>query len=179
MSMVVLRWALVLALLLTALLLQLTVLPLLGLPGATPDLLLVVVSALGWAGGEVRGAVAGFVAGLALDLVPPATGVLGLSAVVLTAVGYLAGLLGQRKDRGALMTIVVVALLAGGSVLAYAMIGGIVADPHIAWERVPTLVVTQALYAAVLAAFVIPAVGVLVRRLEPQETGYELGRYDR
>jgi rod shape-determining protein MreD len=174
-----LRWALVLALLLTALLLQLTVLPLLGLPGATPDLLLVTVAALGWAGGEVRGAVAGFVAGLALDLVPPADGVLGLSAVVLTVVGYLAGLLGERRDRGALVTIAAVALLAGGSVLGYAMLGGIVADPHVSWERVPVLVVTETLYAAVLAAFVVPAVGALVRRLEPQDTGYELGRYER
>ena len=177
--MAVVRAALVLVLLLTALLLQLTVLPLLGLPGATPDLLLVVVAALGLSAGEVRGAVAGCAAGLALDLVPPADGVLGLSAVVLTVVGYAAGLLGARKDRAAVLTIGAVGLLAGGSVLAYAMLGGIVSDPRIVWERVPLLVGTEALYAAVLAAFVVPAVGALVGRLEPVESGYELGRYER
>ncbi len=177
--MAVVRVALVLVLLLTALLLQLTVLPLLGLPGATPDLLVVIVASLGLAAGEVRGAVAGFCAGLALDLVPPADGVLGLSAVVLTLVGYIAGLLGARKDRSAVVTIGAVALLAAGSVVAYAMLGGIVSDPRIVWERVPLLLATQALYAGVLAAFVVPAVAALVGRLEPTDSGYELGRYER
>lgn len=177
--MAVVRVALVVVLLLTALLVQLTVLPLFGLPGATPDVLVVVVAALGLAGGENRGALAGFGAGLALDLVPPSYGVLGLSAVVLTVVGYVAGYQGQRTDRPALLTIGWVALLAGGSVLGYALLGGIVSDPRISWERVPLLVVTETLYAAVLAAFIVPAVGVLVRKLEPVDSGYELGRYDR
>lgn len=173
------RAALVAALLATALLLQLTVLPLLGLPGATPDLLVVTVAALGLAGGPARGAVAGFCAGLALDLAPPATGVLGLSAVVLTVAGYVAGLLGERRDRSAVATTLQVGLLAAGSVLAYAMIGGIVADPRIAWDRVPGLLLTQALYAVVLAAFVVPLVAVLVRRLEPVDLGYGPGHYER
>ncbi len=177
--MTALRGVAVLVLLLTALLLQLTVLPRFGLPGATPDLLLVVVAALGLAGGEVRGAGAGFAAGLALDLVPPADGVLGLSALVLTAVGYVAGVWGYERDRGALLTIGAVSGLAAAAVVGYAMVGGVVADPRIVWERVPLLVGTQALYAAVLAAFVVPLVGALVRRLAPQDTGYELGRYDR
>lgn len=173
------RILLVAVLIFTALLLQLTVLPLLGLPGATPDLLLVTVAALGLAGGPVKGALGGFVAGLALDLVPPSTGILGLSAVVLTVVGYLAGELGQRRDRSALVTIAAVAGLAGGSVLGYAMVGGIVSDPRVDWARVPALTLTSALYAGVLAAFVVPGVGAMVRRLDPPDSGYELGRYDR
>ena len=59
------------------------------------------------------------------------------------------------------------------------MLGGIVSDPRIVWERVPLLLATQALYAGVLAAFVVPAVAALVGRLEPTDSGYELGRYER
>lgn len=173
------RVLLVAVLLFTALLLQLTVLPLLGLPGATPDLLLVTVAAIGVASGPVKGAGYGFIAGVVLDLVPPATGILGLSAVVLTVVGYLAGELGERRDRPALNTILAVAGLAGGAVLGYAMIGGIVSDPRVDWARVPSLALTSGLYAGVLAAFVVPGVGAMVRRLDPPDTGYELGRYDR
>ena len=163
--MAVVRVALVLVLLLTALLLQLTVLPLLGLPGATPDLLVVIVASLGLAAGEVRGAVAGFCAGLALDLVPPADGVLGLSAVVLTLVGYIAGLLGARKDRSAVVTIGAVALLAAGSVVAYAMLGGIVSDPR------TSLVVS--LDRAELESQQDEGVAVLKRLAGPLHTTYE------
>ena len=165
--------------LVTALLIQLVALPLLHLPGATPDLLLVTVVALGLAGGTSRGASAGFAAGLLLDLAPPADGVLGMSAVVLTVVGYLAGMLGERPDRPAVATIALVGLLAGGAVLALALLGGVVADPRISWDRLPGLVLTQALYACVLAAFIVPGIAALIRRVEPVAPRYEIGRYER
>ena len=175
-----LRTALVAAVLLTTLLLQLTVLPWIHLPGATPDLLLVAVAALGLAGGPVRGAAAGFVAGLLIDIVPPADGVLGLSAVILTVVGYLAGEFGDRRDdRPALVTLAFVALLGGVSVAAYAVFGSIVGNSAADWNRLPLFIVTAALYAGVVAAFLVPAVGALVLRLEPNEQSYQVGRYDR
>ena len=170
------RWLLVAALLVTATIIQLTVLPLLHLPGAVPDLITVTVVALGLAAGPVRGAAAGFAAGLLLDLVPPADGILGLSAVVLVVVGYLAGLLGADKDRSPLVTVGLTALLAGGAVLGLAMVGGIVIDPRVTWDRIPMLVLTQAAYAAVLAPFVVPGVAALWRRVDPPPPRYEVGR---
>ena len=56
-----------------AVLIQLTVVN--GLPfpgGGTPDLVLLCVVALGLTGGTQAGLIAGFFAGLALDLAPPA-----------------------------------------------------------------------------------------------------------
>jgi len=58
-----LRTALTVALVVTAVLLELTVLPFLHLPGATPDLVAVTVIALGLVGGPVRGAATGLAAG--------------------------------------------------------------------------------------------------------------------
>lgn len=170
------RWLLAGVLILTAVILELTVLPLLHLPGAVPDVVTVTVIALGLAGGPVRGAACGFAAGLMLDLVPPADGVLGLTAVVLVVVGYLAGLLGADADRSPLLTVGLVALLAAGAVLGQAMVGGIVIDPRVTWDRMPLLLLTQAAYAAILAPFVVPGVAALWRRVDPPPPRYEAGR---
>ncbi len=170
------RWMLVSALVVTALLVELTVLPLLHLPGAVPDLLTVTVIAIGFAAGPIRGSVTGFAAGLLLDLVPPADGLLGLSAVMLVTVGYLAGLLGAETSRSPFSTVGLTSLLSAGAVLGQAMVGGIVLDPRVSWDRVPGLVLTAAAYAAVLAAFVVPTVGALWRRVEPPTPRYDVGR---
>lgn len=170
------RWLLAGVLVVTAVILELTVLPLLHLPGAVPDVVTVTVIALGLAGGPVRGAATGFAAGLLLDLVPPADGVLGLTAVVVVVVGYLAGLLGADADRSPLVTVGLVALLSAGAVLGQAMVGGIVIDPRVTWDRMPMLLLTQAAYAAILAPFVVPGVAALWRRVDPPPPRYEAGR---
>jgi rod shape-determining protein MreD len=166
-----LRAATMTALVVTAVLLQLTVLPLLGLPGATPDIVAVTVIALGLAAGPVRGSVAGFAAGLLLDLMPPADGLLGLSAVVLVVLGYLAGLLGQT-ERSPFAAVGLTALLASGMVVGLALVGGVVGDPRVSWERFPGLLLTQALYALALAPFVVPLVGALWKRVDPPPPRY-------
>ncbi len=172
-----LRALLLVVLVTTAVILEVSVLPLLGLPGAVPDLVAVTVVGFGVAAGSVRGATAGFVAGVLLDLVPPADGVLGLSAVVLVVVGYLAGVLGYNKDRSPVIVVLATGLIAGGAVIGLALVGGLVGDPRVAWDRVPGLVLTQAAYAVVLAAFVVPLVGALWRRVAPPTTPrYDLGR---
>jgi rod shape-determining protein MreD len=171
-----LRTALTVALVVTAVLLELTALPLLGLPGATPDLVAVTVIALGLVAGPVRGAATGLFAGLLLDLVTPADGVLGLTALVLVVIGYFAGVLGGDPDRSPFLTVGLTGLLTGASTVVFALVGGLVADPRISWDRVPGLVVTQVLYAVVLAAFVVPGVAALWRRVDPPAPRYEVGR---
>jgi rod shape-determining protein MreD len=172
-----LRALLLVVLVVTAVILEVSVLPLLGLPGAVPDSVTVTVIAVGVAAGPVRGATTGFLAGVLLDLVPPADGVLGLTAVVLVFVGYLAGLLGANRDRSPIMVVLATGVLAGGAVLGLALVGGVVGDPRVAWDRVLGLMLTQAAYAVVLAAFVVPLVGALWRRVAPPATPrYDLGR---
>ena len=77
------------AILLVAVVLQASFFAFLRILGATPDVMPVVVTAIGLMGGAVTGAVCGFVAGLALDSVLLQT--LGMSSLVLLSVGYLAG----------------------------------------------------------------------------------------
>ena len=86
------RAAFAAGLLLLAILIQLTVLNNVRLPGGTgPDLVLVVVVALGLTGGPLEGMLGGFCAGLALDVAPPATHLVGQYALVFCLVGYAAG----------------------------------------------------------------------------------------
>ena len=78
--------------LVVALLLQLTIINGLALPGGgTPDLVLICVIAAGMAGGPASGITAGFLAGLALDLAPPASQLVGQYALVFCLIGYGSG----------------------------------------------------------------------------------------
>lgn len=153
--------------LLVALAMQVTVLARLPLPGATPDLVLLVVVGLALAHGPAFGLVAGFAAGLASDLVPPSDHAVGRWAFVLTLVGYLAGQARGETRRSAFVPLIVVAVAAAASVLLYAGLGALMSDAHITWLRVSELLPTAVLYDVVLSAFVLPAVLVLADRVEP------------
>jgi rod shape-determining protein MreD len=161
------RAALSAVLLVVALTVQLTLLSRLGLPGATPDLVLVTVVALAVAHGPGTGLAAGFAAGLAVDLVPPADHEIGRWALVLSLLGYLAGLVAAAVRRSAVLPVLVVGIAGGASVLMYAGVGAVIDDPQVTWAAVASLVPTAALYAVVLAPFVVSGVLSLVRRIEP------------
>jgi rod shape-determining protein MreD len=77
------------AIVLAAVLLQVTFFSYLLIFGVSPDFVVVVVSVIGLLGGAVIGAVTGFAAGLLLDVALLET--LGVSSLVLLSVGYLAG----------------------------------------------------------------------------------------
>ena len=80
------------ALVATALMLQLSVLDVLPLPGGiAPDLVLLVVVAIALTSGPLFGLVTGFAAGLALDLAPPASHAIGAYALVFCLIGYVCG----------------------------------------------------------------------------------------
>ncbi len=77
------------AIVLTAVILQVSFFSYLELLGETPNVIPLVIVSLGLLGGGVIGAVCGFAAGLLLDSVLLQT--LGVSSLVLLSVGYLAG----------------------------------------------------------------------------------------
>src|SRR5687768_17033845 len=127
------RAAVAVLLVVVALALQVTLLSRLPLPGATPDLVLLVVVGLALAEGPTVGLATGFGAGLAADLVPPADHEVGRWAFVLTLLGYLAGLAQAETRRSAFVPIAVVAATALGSVLLYAGLGALMDDPNVTW----------------------------------------------
>jgi rod shape-determining protein MreD len=161
------RIVLAVGFLVVALALQVTMLARLPLPGATPDLVLVTVVSLALAYGPGFGLVAGFAAGLATDLVPPADHAIGHWAFVLTLVGYLAGLARLEIRRSAFVPLIVVAASAAVSLLGYALLASVAGDPHVTRGAVLALLPTALLYDVVLSPFVVPGVLLLAERVEP------------
>jgi len=156
------------ALIVVALVIQVSVLARLHLPGAVPDLLLLTVLGLAMVYGHVGGALIGFGAGLLADLAPPADHAAGRYALVLCLIGYLAGLIkpdnGRLKSATGPMVVVVVAAI--GTTLLYAGVGALVGDTAARHVGLGSLLFTAALYDLLLAPFVVPGIMALARRAE-------------
>jgi rod shape-determining protein MreD len=159
------RGALLAAAVVAALVLQVTVVGRLPLPGSAPALLLVLVAAVGMQAGPGPGLVTGFGAGLLADLVGDAQ--LGREALVLALVGVLAGRAHGRLDRSAALPFLVVLGCAVLALLLAAAEALLLGDPRASWRALGTGLVSSAPYDAVLTPFVVPLVGLLVRRVEP------------
>ncbi|MFE5619745.1 rod shape-determining protein MreD [Streptomyces sp. NPDC056470] len=151
-----------------ALVIQVSVLARLQLPGAVPDLVLLTVVGLALVYGPVSGSLIGFGAGLLSDLAPPADHAAGRYALVLCVIGYVAGL--ARPDNGKLksasgpMAVVVAAAL--GSTLLYAGVGALVGDTAARHVGLGFLLLTAAIYDLLLAPFTVPLIMALARRAE-------------
>ena len=156
------------ALVVVALVVQVSVLARLQLPGAVPDLVLLTVVALALVHGHVTGALVGFTAGLLADLAPPADHAAGRYALVLCVVGYLCGL--ARPENGRLKSaagpMAVVAAAAVGSTLLYAGVGALVGDTAARHVGLGFLLFTAVLYDLLLAPFTVPLLMAVARRAE-------------
>ncbi len=159
-------------LLVVAAIVQVSVLSRLPLPGATPDLVLLVVIGLALAAGPTSGAVSGFFGGLLLDAMPPADGALGRWALVLCLAGWAAGRMQDAAERSAFVPLLIVAVLAPATLLAYAGLGLMLGDPRVTAEAVVASLPAATLYDVLLAPFVVPLVGGLCRRVEPRSPVY-------
>jgi rod shape-determining protein MreD len=153
---------------LTSLVLQLSVVNPLDLPGGGPDLVVLALAALAFVQGELPGAVTGFAAGLLLDLVPPADGLVGRWALVLCLTGYVAGRLGPIVRDSAIRVVAAVAGLAAGSVLAFAGLSLLFGDVGLTAGAVGAVALASAGYDVFLTPFVVPALMGLARRAEPE-----------
>ncbi|MFF0444856.1 rod shape-determining protein MreD [Streptomyces sp. NPDC004609] len=156
------------ALVVVALVVQVSVLARLQLPGAVPDLMLLTVLGLAMVYGHLAGAFIGFGAGLLADLAPPADHAAGRYALVLCVIGYLAGL--ARPENGRLRSaagpMLVVVGAAIGSTLLYAGVGALVGDTAARHVGLGSLLFTAVVYDLLLAPFTVPFIMALARRAE-------------
>lgn len=86
------------AMLLLAVVLQLSAFDQIGIFGAHADLVVLSVAAIAFYRGSIAGSAAGFTAGFLLDLLTGAT--MGAASLVLTAVGYGVGRFSEVRDHG-------------------------------------------------------------------------------
>lgn len=143
---------------LTALLVQVTVLTRIHFFGVMPDLMLLVTIAGGIVGGPARGAVIGFGSGMAIDvfLATP----LGLSALVFSIVGYSVGVVETGILRAAWWIPVATAVAASvaGEVL-FAVAAEVVGRPGVLTSRIGLIVVIVGAFNALMAPPVVRLVG--------------------
>ncbi|MEU7641164.1 MULTISPECIES: rod shape-determining protein MreD [unclassified Streptomyces] len=162
------RILLAVPLVVVALIIQVGILARLQLPGAVPDLLMLVVVGLALVYGHVGGSLIGFGAGLLADLAPPADHAIGRYALVLCVIGYVAGLTkpDNGQHRSATLPLVVVIGAAIGSTLMYAGVGSLVGDTAARHVGLVGLLLSATLYDLLLAPFTVPLVMALARRTE-------------
>ncbi len=139
----------------------------LRLPGAPPDLLLLVVAAIALVVGPLSGAVVGFAAGFTADLVPPADHLLGRYALVFCLVGYGVGLLRNEASDSVPISLAVVAAAAGSATVLYGALGGLLGDERVSAQTLVGSVPWSIAYDVVLAPFVVPWVMSMMRRTNP------------
>jgi len=159
------------AFVLTALMLQVTIVNRIPLPDGRPDLVVLVVVALALVRGPEYGAILGFLAGLAADVVPPADHTTGRLALAYAVVGYGAGLLEDAEEHSVLATVAVVAAASATAVVGYAGIGALLGDERITLTALRESLVATVIYDVVLAPFVVPVVSGAARRADPAGHG--------
>ena len=160
------RNAIFVALLLGTMIVQVTVVNRLPLPGqAAPDLVLLAVAGYALARGAAAGAAMGFAAGLISDVLPPAAHLLGHNALVFCLVGFMAGrAVESHPEAGPLAAL---ACAVAGPVIAVA-IGALLGDPRIGMSTLTTVLPQAVLYNLLAASPVVWVVRRLVCGPEPR-----------
>ncbi|MGA1147422.1 MAG: rod shape-determining protein MreD, partial [Candidatus Nanopelagicales bacterium] len=129
-----------------AFLIQVTLLSRLGLPGATPDLLVVSVVAIALAMGPIQGAFAGFLAGAIIDVSPPADTVVGVNSIVYLAIGFVTGYIIDTRDRTVPGMIAMAGIACAAAALGTAALDAMLGSPRVIWESVPLIALSSAVY---------------------------------
>jgi len=158
-------------LLIVAVLGQLVLVNRLPLPGGggLPDVVLLVVAALGVSAGPVTGLLAGFAGGLAIDVAPPGGHFAGEYALVYCLVGYACGrtrdmVQGSSADRSATASLTVMAVGVVAGEAGKAALGLMLSDPNMTGPALRHVLPAAVIYDLLLCPFVLWLVSVVVGR---------------
>jgi rod shape-determining protein MreD len=156
--------ALLLALLLQVVLVNRTPLP----GGVNPDLVLLVVTAIGATTGPMTGMIAGFFGGLALDIAPPGGHLAGEYALVFCLAGYACGWLrtvvDPLEEHASVTSLTVMAIGAVGGEAATVALGMMLSDPDVTGPAVKHVLPGAILYDLLLSPFVLWLMSAVLRR---------------
>ncbi len=150
---------------LVAVLLQVMLMDGVPLPGGSvPDIALALVVALGLTQGPATGMLTGFFAGLDLDLVSPASHLIGESALIFCLVGYGCGRLADWLDRSALRLLAAALIGVAAGETLQAAVGMMVGDPGVTLPAVRHILPAAVLYDVLLCSVVLSIAALASRR---------------
>jgi len=142
----------------------------LSVAGVVPDLALLLVVAAAIVRGPAYGTVLGLLAGLCVDLAPPADGVAGRWALALAVAGWLAGQARGDARLSAVATVVTVAVSSLAATSIYALTGLVLSEPGVSVARALEVLPVAVLYDIAITPLVVPLAMLVLRRLDPAPT---------
>ena len=152
--------------LLVAVALQTSSLSMLGLPGPTPQIVLVVAASVALVRGRSTGMLIGFGGGILLDVAPPADHPLGRYALAYCITGYVVGTFrGDGHRRSAFLPILLVSIGVLIGNLVDTLLGTVFGYVHLAINEIVTVVPLAVVYDVVLTPFIFPVAAGLDKRL--------------
>ena len=151
-----------------ALVLQVSLFPHFAWQGIVPNLCLLVVVGAALTRGPQVAVLLGFLAGVALDLSPPADHVAGRWALALVVVGYVAGRVRQEVKPTAVAVVATVAASSFIGTSVFAITGVILQDPVLDVSQLLQVILVAVLWDVLLTPFVLPPVMTMFNRLQPE-----------
>ncbi|MEO5851880.1 MAG: rod shape-determining protein MreD [Nocardioides sp.] len=155
------------ALVVVALVLQVSLFPYVAWHGIVPNLCLLVVVGAALTRGPQFAMTLGFVAGVLLDLAPPADHVAGRWAVALVLVGYVAGRVRQDVRPSAVGVVATVAASSFLGTSVFALTGLLLGDLAVGVPGLLQVIGVAVVWDVLLTPFVLPLVMRVLDRLEP------------
>lgn len=154
------------AVILGAILTQVAVAPYIAIGGIVPNFLFLATVTLALVQGPSAGALAGFTCGLAFDLL--GNGPVGPMALVLTTVGFVAGLLETNLfAEGWLLPLTVLGIASLGAEVTYGVLLDILGVGGPFFRTFFTIMLPGAIYDTALALLVYPLLARFLRRERP------------
>ena len=151
-----------------ALVLQVSLFPHFAWQGIVPNLCLLVVVGAALTRGPQVAVLLGFLAGVAMDLAPPADHVAGRWALALVVVGYVAGRVRQDVKPTAVAVVGTVAASSFIGTSVFAITGVILQDPVLDVSQLLQVILVAVLWDVLLTPFVLPPVMTMFNRLQPE-----------
>jgi rod shape-determining protein MreD len=155
--------------LLAAFVLQVSIASHIAIFGVVPNFMFLVVVTIALTQGPVAGGVSGFVGGLLFDLL--GSGIVGPYALVLTVVGYVAGMLTANLfAEGWLLPVSVVAVASLATEVAHGIVLVVLGTGLQFWHELIMVMLPSVIYHTALAVIAYPLLARLLRAERPMKS---------
>ena len=154
------------AIIVVALLIQLTLINSITILGIKPDLIMVIVVVFSLLRGEKEGAISGFASGLLQDIF--STGLLGINSLAKTVIGFICGILKEKIfHEHILFLIPVITFIASitKSILVFLLLRAFGIEYGLAWS-LKEVALPEALYSSLLSPFIFLAINKLFQLIK-------------
>ena len=154
------------AIIVVALLIQLTLINSITVLGLKPDLIMVVVVVFSLLKGEKEGAISGFASGLLQDIF--SASLLGINALAKTVIGFTCGILKEEIFHEHILFIIpVITFIASfmQSILIFLLLRAFGLEYNLAWS-LKQIALPEALYSSLLSPFIFLAINKLFQLIK-------------